>query len=212
MRRMARTLLVLSTLFLVACGEGAGAPGDVASGPGAADAAASQPYAGLEDRPIRALAPERVADLLAGRGAGYALAAELNHYPGPTHVLALGAQLELTKDQEQAVQGTLAAMRQEAQQLGQELVDLEAELDRAFRSGSIAPEQLAQLTERIAAVEGQLRRTHLAAHLEMKAVLSPQQVALYDELRGYTGGAATDGQNHQHGRDNGGQMHHQGGQ
>ena len=45
------------------------------------------PYAGQEVRRIKSLSAERVADLLAGRGAGYAKAAELNGVPGPVHVL-----------------------------------------------------------------------------------------------------------------------------
>ena len=52
------------------------------------------PYAGLETREIKALSPEQIEDLLAGEGMGYALAAELNHYPGPRHVLALAAELQ----------------------------------------------------------------------------------------------------------------------
>jgi hypothetical protein len=82
------TLLGL-TVFLAGC---ATAPAPATSDP-------AQPYAGLEQRPIKALAPERVADLLAGRGASYALAAELNSYPGPRHVLDLAAGLALTPEQ-----------------------------------------------------------------------------------------------------------------
>lgn len=43
------------------------------------------PYAGLPAREIKALSPEEIADLAAGRGMGLALAAELNGYPGPRH-------------------------------------------------------------------------------------------------------------------------------
>jgi hypothetical protein len=44
------------------------------------------PYAGMQDRAIKALSEQQVADLGAGRGMGLALAAELNDYPGPSHV------------------------------------------------------------------------------------------------------------------------------
>lgn len=145
----------------------------------------AQPYAGLQSREIRALAPERVADLLAGRGAGYALAAELNHYPGPTHVLALAAQLELSAEQHDSVSSIKAEMQQEAARRGAELVNLEEELDGAFRLGLITPEWLASLTDRIADVDGRLRRVHLYAHLQMVDILSDEQVVLYDEFRGY---------------------------
>jgi hypothetical protein len=37
-----------------------------------------QPYAGLQERPVEALSKQQVADLMAGRGMGLALAAELN--------------------------------------------------------------------------------------------------------------------------------------
>jgi hypothetical protein len=70
-----------------------------------------QPYAGLQERTIKALPQEKVEDLLAGRGAGYALAAELNHYPGPVHVLDLADQLDLTAEQEQTAQEIIRPCR-----------------------------------------------------------------------------------------------------
>ncbi|MBI4201894.1 MAG: hypothetical protein HY532_02095 [Chloroflexi bacterium] len=154
----------------------------------AGDPTPAQPYAGLQERDIRALAPERVADLLAGRGAGYALAAELNHYPGPTHVLELGVQLDLSPEQQDAVSSIKTAMQQEAVQFGTQLVDLEEELDQAFRSGAITPEKLTSLTNNLADVEGRLRNVHLRAHLQTVEVLTQEQVARYDELRGYVAG------------------------
>ncbi|WP_112664040.1 hypothetical protein [Microvirga flavescens] len=45
-------------------------------------APAASSYAGLETRAVKALSDQQVADLRAGRGMGYALAAELNGYPG----------------------------------------------------------------------------------------------------------------------------------
>ena len=54
-------------------------------------------YAGQEMRAIKSLSPQEVADLLAGRGMGLAKAAELNHYPGPRHVLDLARELDLTE-------------------------------------------------------------------------------------------------------------------
>ena len=148
----------------------------------------TQPYARLESRPIKALAPERFEDLLAGRGAGYALAAELNHYPGPRHVLDLASELQLRPDQQESVRQVFSGMEQDARRYGKDLVELEAELDRAFSSGTIATSDLTRLTEEIAELEGQVRRTHLAAHLEMRRILTPEQVAHYDRLRGYADG------------------------
>ena len=150
----------------------------------------ARPYVGLEQRPIKALAAERVADLLAGRGATYALAAELNSYPGPRHLLDLAAELALTPEQTRAAEEAYAAMEAEARRLGQQLVEREAALDRAFAGGAATAVEVARLAEAAAATEGQLRAVHLRAHLAMKAVLTPEQVARYDRLRGYAGDAA----------------------
>lgn len=65
---------------------------------GALLAAGTSPYAGEEAREIKALSPSDIDGLIAGRGMGYAMAAELNGYPGPAHVLELAEQLELTAD------------------------------------------------------------------------------------------------------------------
>src|SRR2546430_17587050 len=46
-----------------------------------------QPYAGMEPRSIKALSDQQIADLRDGRGMSLALAAELNGYPEPSHVL-----------------------------------------------------------------------------------------------------------------------------
>jgi hypothetical protein len=156
----------------------------------------AQPYAGLEQRPIKALAPERVADLLAGRGATYALAAELNSYPGPRHVLDLAAELALTPEQKRAAEEAYAAMEAEAKQLGQQLVEREAALDRAFAGGATTADEVARLVGEAAATEGQLRAVHLRTHVAMKVVLTPERVTRYDRLRGYAGDTAPRGGGH----------------
>ena len=62
-------------------------------------AVAQSPYAGMQTRTIKSLSNEQIADLKAGRGMGLALAAELNGYPGPIHLLELSEKLELSADQ-----------------------------------------------------------------------------------------------------------------
>ena len=194
--------LVAGALILPLAGGCAGDDSDDAAPPSAAP-----PYESLQDRRIRAVSPQRVADLLAGRGAGYALAAELNHYPGPRHVLALREQLRLGAGQERAVRAVERAMAKKAKRLGAKLVEMEGQLDRAFRHRHATRPVVTRLTAAIAALEGQLRFTHLEAHLRVARVLSPAQVARYDRLRGYTtrGDATalhTDGEDpgRQHGR------------
>jgi hypothetical protein len=155
-----------------------------------ANAAPAQPhqsYAGLQNRAIKALSDEQLNDLKDGRGMGLALAAELNGYPGPLHVLELAEQIDLTRGQRARVQDLFAAMKAEAVVLGARLIAQETDLDRQFATRSITPASLSVATAEIAATQGALRETHLKYHLATVAVLSPEQVRRYAELRGYSG-------------------------
>lgn len=154
----------------------------------AAVAQSPSPHLGAQDRPIKALAPDRQAGLLAGAGLGYAMAAELNGHPGPKHVLELAAELALTADQRVAVQASFDRMHAAAVALGADLVAAEAELDRRFAHRHLDRAKLAELTARIGELEGRLRYAHLAAHLETDALLTGEQRARYAELRGYAPG------------------------
>jgi hypothetical protein len=150
-------------------------------------AGAETPYAGEQERPIKALSPAEVAGYLAGEGMGFAKVAELNHYPGPRHVLDLAGQLDLTAAQRVAVEAAWARMHERAVALGRRLVDAEASLDAAFAAGEVAEDDLLVRLREIAALGAELRHAHLAAHLATRAVLREEQVAAYDELRGYGG-------------------------
>ena len=158
----------------------------------------STPYAGQETRSIKSLSTEDVAALLKGEGMGMAKAAELNGYPGPVHVLALANELKLTESQRQQVQTIFDRMSAAAKPLGAELVERERVLDGLFVTGEITVDRLAAETVAIGELQGRLRSVHLAAHLETRALLSPEQIARYQHLRGY-GDAAAPPSHHHHG-------------
>ena len=146
-----------------------------------------QPYAGFEERPVKALSAEQIADLRAGRGMGLALAAELNGYPGPIHVLEHAQALALTDAQRARTQALYDAMKAEAVALGEALIAEETALDRAFASRAITPDALTQATAAIGLTQAALRAAHLRYHLAQVEVLTPEQVRRYAELRGYAG-------------------------
>ncbi|MDP6407194.1 MAG: hypothetical protein QF797_18525 [Alphaproteobacteria bacterium] len=154
----------------------------------AGTALAASPYAGQEQRQIKALSAAEVDDLEAGRGMGLAKAAELNHYPGPRHALDLASELGLDAAQTEATRRIFDAMSADAQALGRRIVTAERELDGAFAEGKFDQDGLKQSTAAIAILRGELRFVHLRAHLELKAVLSADQIRHYDRLRGYTDG------------------------
>lgn len=161
--------------------------------PGPGDAAAPQrsPYAGQEKREIKALSPEDMAGLMGGRGLGLAKAAELNGYPGPLHVLDFAVPMSLTPEQLQAITAIYEKMSSASKPVGAEIVARERELDRRLRKGDIGEAELGAQVGAIAELQGRLRTIHLAAHLATKAALTPEQVARYNELRGYGGAAAS---------------------
>ena len=151
-------------------------------------ALSQQPYAGLEARSIKALSEQQIADLRAGRGMGLALAAELNGYPGPMHVLEMADALDLSGQQRAKMQELFAAMKAEAVPLGERLIAQEAELDKAFAAKTVTPASLAAATDAIGTTHSALRQTHLKYHLSAVEVLTPAQIQRYSELRGYKGG------------------------
>lgn len=155
------------------------------------------PYVGEERRAIKALSDEEVRGYLSGDGMGFAKVAELNHYPGPRHVLDLADRLHLSDKQRTTTQAILEKMKAEAMDLGKKLVEKEQLLDSRFAQGTISDGELKQLVSEIAAIQGKLRTTHLQAHLALRDLLTPDQIRYYDALRGYRG-SATPGQHGGH--------------
>jgi hypothetical protein len=149
------------------------------------------PYVGQEKSDIKTLSAEEIQALLSGQGMGLAKAAELNHYPGPRHVLDLAAQLQLSETQRVETQKIYDRMHQEAVRLGALVVDKEKELEHLFATQAVHSDTLQSLTKQIAQLQGDLRLVHLQAHVEMKRVLSREQIDTYDALRGYAASVGT---------------------
>lgn len=152
---------------------------------GGALAAEASPYAGEEAREIKALSESHIAGLLAGKGMGYAKAAELNGYPGPAHVLELAEGLSLNADQRSKTEAVFAQMEVAAKKLGAELVAAEAALDEALTSRMVDESSLLKLVQKIGDVESRLRAVHLNAHLQQVRILDDDQISKYMALRGY---------------------------
>jgi Spy/CpxP family protein refolding chaperone len=147
------------------------------------------PYVGFETREVKTLSTERQEGLKKGRGLGYALAAEMNGYPGPMHVIELAEPLGLDADQKARAQGVFNKMQKEAIAAGEALIAAEAHLDRMFQLKQVTYERVEAQTAVAAAQEARLRAIHLNAHLSMMQILTPEQVESYGRLRGFAGGA-----------------------
>jgi Spy/CpxP family protein refolding chaperone len=125
---------------------------------------------------------------------GLSMAAELNHYPGPRHVLDSADGMALTAAQREQAAALYAEVQRDATATGRAIIADEQALDALFASGAAELGAVEALVARIAERRGRLRFIHLAAHVKMRALLTPQQIARYDELRGYGGG----GHQHKH--------------
>ena len=169
--------MLVALRMLVACGL-------VAAGISGVRADTS-PYDGMQNRGLKALSEQQIEDLRAGRGMGMALAAELNSYPGPVHVIELASALNLSEDQRDRTRALFEEMRNTAVPLGNEVLVKEVELDQAFARGRIDDAGLRRILADIGRLQGELRYTHLKYHLAMRSMLSPDQIAAYDRLRGY---------------------------
>lgn len=134
---------------------------------------------------IKSLSPEQVAEYLNGDGMGLARAAELNHYPGPKHVLELADSLALSEDQLRRVHAIRGRVVARASELGAAIVEKERELDMVFAMAHADAANVERLTGEIGKLNGSLRAVHLVAHIETRALLSSEQVRRYDQLRGY---------------------------
>ena len=144
------------------------------------------PYAGMERREIKSLSDADIADLRRGAGWGLALSAELNGMPGPAHVLELKDRLGLSPAQIASIEAIFLAMQTEARAAGESFIAAEAAIESAFRQGNLTEDRLRSLVAAAAEARANLRFIHLSRHLQTPALLTADQIARYNELRGYT--------------------------
>jgi len=145
----------------------------------------NKPYAGQQDRHIKALSESEVDGLLKGKGMGMAKPAELNKYPGPKHVLEIAEKLDLSHDQLLATMALFKKMKSEAIPLGKEIVAAEKRLDELFASGVVTNQSLAKVLDEIAVFRSKLRFVHLKTHLLQKNIMTKMQIHQYNRFRGY---------------------------
>lgn len=142
-------------------------------------------YAGQQQREIKALSADEQRAFLTGAGSGFARAAELNHFPGPMHVVELAEALALTAEQRQASERLLHTHKAQARELGDRVVAAERALDRLFAADQVDAAALAAAVARAGEALTAYRLAHLDAHRAQRELLSVGQVAEYDRRRGY---------------------------
>lgn len=143
-------------------------------------------YAGQENRAIKGLSPDDIAELKRGGGWGLAKAAELNGVPGPAHLLEMKDEIPLDEAQVSAISEIFEQMKAQAIQQGERLIAFERELESHFQNRTFTDAILRSSLDAIAEARKELRYIHLAAHLKTPEILSEDQIKKYNTLRGYS--------------------------
>ncbi|MEE3361219.1 MAG: hypothetical protein VX248_14820 [Pseudomonadota bacterium] len=143
------------------------------------------PYAGFQDRAIKSLSDDDIAELRRGGGWGLALPAELSGLPGPAHLLEMQDEIGLSEDQVARITVIYDGMKAEAIEAGEKFIAAEAALSEAFAAKDMDPDSLRALLAASAEARAALRFVHLSRHLMTPDVLSEDQIAAYQRLRGY---------------------------
>jgi Spy/CpxP family protein refolding chaperone len=141
------------------------------------------PHAGQATPEIKSLSAPEIQGYLEGREMGLAKAAELNGYPDPAHVLELETQLQLTPHQRAKAEHLKRSMKVAAR-LGHWLVEAERRLNLVFAKGEADDEKITVLVRQIGGLEAEIRLVHLRADIEMRRVLTADQIKKYEQERG----------------------------
>ena len=143
----------------------------------------ASPHAGQPTQEIKSLSAAEIQGYLEGHEMGLANVAELNGYPGPTHVLELANQLQLTPQQRAKAEHLKRSMKAAAR-LGHWLIEAERRLNVLFAKGEADDEKITLLARRVGGLEAEIRLVHLRAHIEMRRVLTADQIKKYYQERG----------------------------
>ena len=143
------------------------------------------PHAHGQSAAVPSLTADEVRELRNGEGMGLARAAELNHFPGPKHILEFMSELDLGSAQIERIETIHGKMRAQAIAKGEDILKAELRLADLFASGQPTAAEVRRITERLGAMRGRLRAIHLLAHIESAHELTGEQIERYDRLRGY---------------------------
>lgn len=136
----------------------------------------------LKTSPLSFLSYNNYLQYTTGNDVEMGLVAEINNYPSPKHVLILSKELSLTEDQKNQLKPTLAEMNRKALEMGKFLIAEETKLNKLFENKTINEGALVFYTNKIGALQGELRNAYLKAHFRTSKILTPAQLKKYSQL------------------------------
>lgn len=121
--------------------------------------------------------------LLKGEVMGQTLIADISGFPGPKHALDMKDELGVSRDQIKKIEDLLNGIDVSAKLKGEDIVIAEDELYDMFDAGIATEKNVRAKVLEIGKLRAEFRFIHLQAHLKMKQILSPIQMARYKEIR-----------------------------
>lgn len=118
-----------------------------------------------------------------GNDPALVLIAELNNYPSPKVVLEKQKQLGLSATQKTQVQTVQTEMIRKLKEMSNFLIAEQTRLNKLFETNKINEGSLIYHTNKIGALEGEMRNAYLKAYLRTRDILSAQQLKKYRTLK-----------------------------
>jgi len=125
------------------------------------------------------LTKEEVNAYLTGGSLDFDRVAEINHFPNPKRVLEIKNLLTLTRVQNNRSTISYKLMRKYAIKAGRKIVRKENQLNYLFQQPNVDLHAVKKLVSEIATLKGELRFTHLKAHVNQESYLTDEQITTY---------------------------------
>lgn len=111
------------------------------------------------------------------------LIAEVNGYPSVQKVLDLEKKLNLNAAQKSRLQTINAETDRKIKEMGRLLIAEQTKLNVLFETKKVNEGSLIYHTNKIGALEGEMRNAYLKAYLKTREVLTDQQFKKYNSLK-----------------------------
>ena len=140
----------------------------------------------METREIKSLSETDIEELRRGGGWGAgALGGNSTGSRGRLISWSLATKSASREKQVTAIEAIFEEMQAEARRLGEQLIGAEMAIEDAFRNDDLDEDTLRELIENAETVRAELRFVHLSRHLSTPPLLTEEQIATYNRLRGY---------------------------
>lgn len=117
-----------------------------------------------------------------GNDKSMGLIAEVNNYPSPKNVLTLAKELGLSEIQKSQIKVILTEVNRKALEMGKFIITEETKLNQQFLKKTINEGSLVFYTNKIGALQGELRNAYLKSHFRTAKILTTLQLKKYSQL------------------------------